>query len=152
MLWFIQVIFKVWDSSLLIIVPNCWGFTASGFLNPPPFFLWLFRWHMRWCKRWAGAALTSAPIWKTHSSQQWIDGLRCACLSISAFFCYLWNSSLHNSLCCRLYRTLPSRLINHAIELNATQQKSVAACYTPLPPTSRQGRFSWSRFFAAPIV
>lgn len=57
-----------------------------------------------------------------------MDGLRCACLSVSLppfFFCYLWNTSLHISLCRRPYRTLPSHLINHAIELNATQQKPV---------------------------
>lgn len=91
-------------------------------------FLWLFPWQMSWCERWAGAMITSTPIWESHSSQQSKDKLQCACISISApsFLCYLWNASPHISHCCRSYRTLPSHLINHAIELNATQQNPVS--------------------------
>lgn len=109
---------KLWPSD------HGW-FATCGFTNSTGILFWLFWWQMS--KRWAGAALTSAPIWETHSSQQWMDWLWCVGLSVSLasffFLCYLWNASLHISLCCRPYHTLLSHLINHAIELNATQQK-----------------------------
>lgn len=47
----------------------------------------------------------------------------CRPICLRFHFCAICES-LHISLFCRPYRTLPSHLINHTIEVNATQQKS----------------------------
>lgn len=108
-----------------------WCYWIVGYREKPPpfsfFFLFSppFRWWMSQCKQWAGAALTPTPVWEAHSGP--------IHPSHFLFLCYLWSPriSLHR----RPY--LPSHLINHAIELNATRRKTGWQCerVVYLPPT-----------------
>lgn len=131
-------------------------------------FLGLFWWQMSWCKQWAGALHSLPPPYEKLAvvSNEWMDCdvpaylslFLSLSLSLASFFCYLWNASLHISLCFKPYRTLPSHLINHVMKLNATRQKnpvgilSLPSSRSGVIATRRQVRFSWSRYFAAPIV
>lgn len=147
-LWFS----KIWGSHLVI--------TALVDFETLCFFFFFLLFDGRWADANGEQVLRSLPPPHeklTVVSSEWMDCSAPAYPSLCLpffFFCYLLNASLHISLRCRLYRTLPSHLINHSIELHATQQKPVGSeseviC---LPLSSLQVRFSWSRYFAAPVV
>lgn len=160
---------KIWGSHLLVTVLYCWCLLW----NSPPFFFFLGFSDGRWADVNSEQVLhsLSPPCVKPTVSGEWIYCDLPAYLSLSlSLFRYLWNASLHISLRCRPYRTLPSHLINHAIEVNATQQKPVGSesevpssllLFLPrsLPAfrsgvivTPRQVRFSWSSYFATAVV
>lgn len=115
-----------------------WCLTASGFWDCLLFSFFLFFLLFDFSDgRWADAngeqVLRSLPPPHEKLSvvgSEWTDCNAPACPSLWLpffFLCYLLNASLHISLCCRRYRTLPSHLINHSIELDATQQKPVGS-------------------------
>ena len=73
-------------------------------------------------------ALAATPTWETRSSQRWMDGLLPAYLSLWLPFFFSFVASVkcmssHLTPPQTVSHSLPSHLINHAIELNATQQK-----------------------------
>lgn len=76
-------------------------------------------------------ALAAAPVWEARSSQRWMDGLLPAYPSLWLPFFFSFSFFVASVKCKSSHLTppqtvshsLPSHLINHAIELNATQQK-----------------------------
>ena len=97
-------------------------------LNSFIYYFRLFRWQMSWSKQWAGARSLPPPYEKlTAVSGEWMDCSLTICLSGFPFFPFFVASvkckSSHLTLPQTVSHSLPSHLINHAIELNATQQK-----------------------------